>query len=38
MVPKQVLPLQIRVDLQIMAKKEHSTLPRAPELEAHHQK
>ena len=34
---KQVLPLQIRVDLGIMAVNGYSTLSRSPELESHHQ-
>ena len=35
--PYQVLSLQVRVDLGIMAMKWHSTLPRAPGLELQHQ-
>ena len=34
---QQVQPLQVRMDLGIMAIKEHSTFPRAPELQSHHQ-
>ena len=35
--PLQTLPLQVRVDLEVMAMKEYSTLARAPELESHWQ-
>ena len=35
--PKQVLLLQVRVDLGVMAMKEYSTFPKAAELERHHQ-
>ena len=33
----KIIPLQVRVDLEIMAMKGYSTLPRSPELEPHHQ-
>ena len=33
----QVQLIQVRVDLGVMAKKEYSTLPKAPELELHNQ-
>ena len=35
--PKQVLQLQVRVDLGVMAMKGYSTFPRSPKLEPHHQ-
>ena len=35
--PQQVLPLWVRVDLEVMAIKGYSTLPKAPELELNHQ-
>ena len=34
--PQQVLPLQVRVDLGVMAMKGYSALPGAPELEPHY--
>ena len=35
--PKQVLPLQFRVDLGVMAMKRYSTFFKSPELEPHFQ-
>ena len=35
--PKQILPLQVRVSLGVMAMKGYSTLPSYPELKPHHQ-
>ena len=35
--PKQVILIQIRVDLELMAMKNYSTFDRAPGLERHHQ-
>ena len=37
MVPKQVLPLRVRVDLGVMAIKGYATHPRSPQLEPHYQ-
>ena len=34
---KQVLPLRIRVNVEVMAFKEYFILSRSPELEPHHQ-
>ena len=34
---KQALPLQVRMDLEVMTIKEYFTFPKAPGLEAHHQ-
>ena len=38
MEPKQVLPLKVKVDMEIMAMKRFSTLLAAPELEPHQMK
>ena len=35
--PYRVLPLRVKVDLGVMAMKEYSTLPKAWELDLHHQ-
>ena len=37
MAPQQVLPLQVRVDLRVMAMKGYSTFPKAPGVEPQHQ-
>ena len=35
--PLHVLPLQVRVNLEVMATRGYFTHPKAPELESHHQ-
>ena len=35
--PSQVLPLQVRIDLRVMAMKGYSILLRPPEMEPHNQ-
>ena len=35
---KQILPIRVRVKLEVIAMKGYSILPRYPELDPHHQK
>ena len=37
MAPKQVPPLQVRVDIEAMAMNGYSTLPKYPQLKSHKQ-
>ena len=35
--PYQVLPLRVRVDLEVMEVKQYSTFPKSPELEPYYE-